>query len=148
MAHKTQDQEHADEHERKKLKDQIKSIHVDTFTKALVALIMLFALIDLQLSYILAFMDKVQIAEELSKQVCVTIIGVAFVYMIRAYYDSKAEHNNESVKQAMTLSIANKVSSVLAESGIDVNVIDLLNKTEETQNTECVPPTDIEIPVG
>ena len=72
--------------------EQVRSIRFDTFTKAMVGLIIIMACVDLQLSYILAFLDKIQIAEELSKQVCTTILGVAFVYMVRAYFDSRAEY--------------------------------------------------------
>ena len=83
---------------------QIRSIRFDTFTKAMVGLIIIMACIDLQLSYVLAFLDKIQIAEELSKQVCTTILGVALVYMIRAYFDSRAEYKtkndlNETIEQ-------------------------------------------------
>lgn len=106
---------------RKKLRDQIKSIRVDTFTKALVAFITLVSLIDLQLSYILAFMDKMAIAEDLSKHICTTILGVAFVYMIRAYFDTKAEKNFEA--KMVEDSIASKVSGVLSDAGINVDAV-------------------------
>ena len=96
--------------------DQVKSIRFDTFTKAMVALIIFMACIDLQLSYVLAFLDKIQIAEELSKQVCTTILGVAFVYMVRAYFDSRAEYktNDNIAKDAI-----NKTSQVLNQSEIN-----------------------------
>ena len=106
---------------RKKLRDQIRSIRVDTFTKALVAFITLISLIDLQLSYILAFMDKMAIAEDLSKHICTTILGVAFVYMIRAYFDTKAEKNFEA--RMVEDSIASKVSGVLSDAGINVDAV-------------------------
>lgn len=76
--------------------EQIRSIRFDTFTKAMVGLIIIMACVDLQLSYVLAFLDKIQIAEELSKQVCTTILGVALVYMIRAYFDSRAEYKTKN----------------------------------------------------
>ena len=106
---------------RKKLRDQIRSIRVDTFTKALVAFITLVSLVDLQLSYILAFMDKMAIAEDLSKHICTTILGVAFVYMIRAYFDTKAEKNFEA--RMVEDSIASKVSGVLSDAGINVDAV-------------------------
>lgn len=116
--------------QRKKLRDQIKSIRVDTFTKALVAFITLVSLIDLQLSYILAFMNKMSIAEELSKHICTTILGVAFVYMIRAYFDTKAEKNFEA--KMVEDSIASKVSGVLSDAGINVDAVKgIFNNNEE-----------------
>lgn len=117
--------------QKQKFKEQIKSIKVNTFTKALVAFITLVALIDLQLSYVLAFMDKIQIAEELSKQVCTTILGVAFVYMVRAYFDSKAEYGTESTKKLTESSTISKISNVLSDAGIYVDVERLLHPDEE-----------------
>lgn len=117
--------------ERKKLKDQIRSIQVNTFTKALVGLITIVALIDLQLSYILAFFDKAAIAEELSKQVCTTILGVAFVYMIRAYFDTKADIQNDTNNKIVEKSIIKKITSVLEDAGINVDIDELLNNRNE-----------------
>lgn len=117
--------------ERKKLKDQIRSIQVNTFTKALVGLITLTALIDLQLSYVLAFFNKTQIAEELSKQVCITILGVAFVYMIRAYFDTKADIQNETNQKLVEKSIISKISDVLNNAGFDIDLDRLLHKQDD-----------------
>lgn len=120
---------------RKKLRDQIRSIRVDTFTKALVAFITLVSLIDLQLSYILAFMDKMAIAEDLSKHICTTILGVAFVYMIRAYFDTKAEKNFEA--RMVEDSIASKVSGVLSDAGINVDAVKgIFNGNDNNEDIE------------
>lgn len=111
--------------ERRTFREQIRSINVDTFTKALVGLIVVVALIDLQLSYILAFLGKIQIAEELSKQVCTTILGTALIYMIRAYFDSKAEYGNGVSKETNDMLnniIKSKVSSILSNNGADDTV--------------------------
>lgn len=117
--------------ERKKLKDQIRSIQVNTFTKALVGLITITALVDLQLSYVLAFLNKAAIAEELSKQVCVTILGVAFVYMIRAYFDTKADIQNETNKKLVEKSIMGKISDVLNNAGFNIDLNELMNKSDD-----------------
>ena len=107
---------------------QLKRIKVDTFTKALVGIITIVALIDLQLSYILAFMDKIQIAESLSTQICITILGVAFVYMIRAYFDTRAENNKEVTKEEIEKTVASKIQSSLGNAGINIDLETLLNK--------------------
>lgn len=96
--------------------EQIKSIRFDTFTKAMVGLIIIMACIDLQFSYVLAFLDKIQIAEELSKQVCTTILGVALVYMIRAYFDSRAEYKN---KNDLDQEIQNKIMEILQNANVN-----------------------------
>lgn len=122
--------------QRKKLKDQIKSIQVNTYTKALVGLITVTALIDLQLSYVLAFFDKVQIAEELSKQVCTTILGVSLVYMIRAYFDTKADIKNASNNKIVEKSIISKISGVLSDAGINIDLDSLLNRSNDEDSKD------------
>ena len=122
--------------QRKKLKDQIKSIQVNTYTKALVGLITITALIDLQLSYVLAFFDKVQIAEELSKQVCTTILGVSLVYMIRAYFDTKADIKNASNNKIVEKSIISKISGVLSDAGINIDLDSLLNRSNDEDSKD------------
>ena len=92
-----------------------------TFTKNLVALVVFVCLIDLQFTYILAFFDKVTIAEQLSQSLCTTILGVAFVYMIRAYFDSKAEYgskNNTSIKDSLN-DFKDKKIKELVDAAID-----------------------------
>lgn len=100
--------------------EQIRSIRFDTFTKAMVGLIIIMACIDLQLSYVLAFLDKIQIAEELSKQVCTTILGVALVYMIRAYFDSRAEYKTK-----------NDLNKIIEQKSMEnLQNINMINSTE------------------
>lgn len=132
----------------KKLRDQIKSIKVDTFTKILVAFIVIMAVIDLQLSYVLAFFDKIQIAEELSKQVCTTILGVAFVYMVRAYYDSKAEYGdknkNNSLRNQINKFIKAKTDAILTDAaGTDLAEIENnIADTYTENNDEIIEEND------
>ena len=100
--------------------EQVRSIRFDTFTKAMVGLIIIMACIDLQLSYVLAFLDKIQIAEELSKQVCTTILGVALVYMIRAYFDSRAEYKTK-----------NDLNKIIEQKSMEnLQNINMINSTE------------------
>ena len=125
---------------KKNFKDQIKSIQVDTFTKALVALITVTAVIDLQLSYVLAFLDKIQIAESLSTQICTTIVGVAFVYMVRAYFDTRAEHKNAETKNTLKSDIMDKVRDNIENASINENlkteILQIINKDDENQPPE------------
>ena len=128
----------------------LKKIRVNTYTKALVMFITFVALIDLQLSYVLAFLGKENIAQELSIQVCVTIVAVAFAYLIRAYFDSKAEHENDPIEVDITEEleegINNKLTSVLADAGLNVTV-DAFKKKESTDECED-EPNDEEDSVG
>lgn len=125
---------------KKNFKDQIKSIQIDTFTKALVAFITITAVIDLQLSYVLAFLDKIQIAESLSTQICTTIVGVAFVYMIRAYFDTRAEHKNADTEDALKSNIMDKVRDNIENANINENlkieILQIINGDDNNQPPE------------
>ena len=61
---------------------------LSTFTKKAVAIILVVSLVDLQLSYILAFMGKEQIAESLSSTIADTIIGVMIGYFLKALFET------------------------------------------------------------
>lgn len=76
----------------KKSKSNKKKIDIfETFTKLWVSILLVVAVIDLQITYVLAFLGSDQIAETLSVAIVTEIIGVVTVYMVRAYLDSKAE---------------------------------------------------------
>lgn len=66
-----------------------------TFTKKAVALILLVSLIDLQLSYVLAFMGQVQIAESLSSTIATTVIGVMLGYFFKALFETFFEEREK-----------------------------------------------------
>jgi len=59
-----------------------------TFTKKAVTLILIVSLFDLQLSYILAFMGREQIAESLSSTIAEVIVGVMAGYFMKALFET------------------------------------------------------------
>ena len=74
-----------------------------TFTKKVVTIILAVSLLDLQLSYILAFMGKEQIAETLSSTITETIVGVMIGYFLKAlfetFFERREERLNNTFKQ-------------------------------------------------
>lgn len=70
-----------------------------TFTKKAVAIILIISLVDLQLSYVLAFMGQVQIAESLSSTIASTIVGVILGYFLKALFETFFEKREERLKQ-------------------------------------------------
>ena len=72
-----------------------------TFTKKSVAIIIAVALIDLQLSYVLAFIGKGQIAETLSSTIAETIIGVMLGYFLKALFETFFEEREKRLKKQM-----------------------------------------------
>ena len=105
-----------------KKKSIIDSLKFETYTKRLVGVIVLAGIVDLQLTYVLAFMGKDQIVETLSGQVCATILGTALIYMIRAYFDTKAEKKNDQprIDRMFANDIINKVQEIVNASDIPV----------------------------
>lgn len=74
----------------------MKNKKIMTFTKRIVAIILVIALIDMQFPFILAFMDKPQIAEELGKVIVVEIIGVVLVYCLKSFFETREEENTKT----------------------------------------------------
>lgn len=72
---------------------------LETFTKKAVALILFVSLADLQLSYILAFLGKEQIAESLSSTIADTIIGVMLGYFLKALFETFFEKREERLRK-------------------------------------------------
>lgn len=68
---------------------------IKTFTKKCVSAILIVSLLDLQLSYILAFMGKDQIAESLSSTIASTIIGVMLGYFSKALFETFFEEREK-----------------------------------------------------
>ena len=62
-----------------------------TFSKRAVRAILFIALFDLQLTYLLAFLGREQIAETLSGNITDTIIGVMLVYFLKSFFETREE---------------------------------------------------------
>ncbi len=71
---------------------------LETFTKKAVAAILICTLTDLQLSYILAFLGKEQIAESLSSTIAETVIGVMLGYFLKSLIETFLEKREERLR--------------------------------------------------
>lgn len=72
---------------------------LQTFSKKAVAIILVVSLIDLQLSYILAFLGKEQIAESLSSEIASVIVGVMLGYFMKALFETFFEKREERLNK-------------------------------------------------
>ncbi len=72
-----------------------------TFTKKAVTAILIVSLVDLQLSYILAFMGKEQIAESLSSTIASTVIGVMIGYFLKALFETFFEEREKRLNKLL-----------------------------------------------
>lgn len=73
---------------------------LQTFSKKAVAIILAVSLIDLQLSYVLAFMGKEQIAESLSSEIASVIVGVMVGYFMKALFETFFEKREERLNRS------------------------------------------------
>lgn len=62
-----------------------------SFTKKIMSVIVVIALIDLQLPFILAFLGREQIAETLGGLIVTEIIAVFLVYCAKSFFETKEE---------------------------------------------------------
>ena len=56
------------------------------------------SLVDLQLSYILAFLGKEQIAETLSSDIATTIVGVMLGYFLKSLFETFLEEREKRLR--------------------------------------------------
>ena len=70
-----------------------------TFTKIAVTAILGVSLVDLQLSYILAFMGKDQIAETLSATIVEMVVGVMLGYFLKALFETFFEEREKRLNK-------------------------------------------------
>ncbi len=69
-----------------------------TFTKRAVKVILFIALLDLQFSYMLAFLGREQIAESLSSDITQVIIGTILGYLAKAFFETREEERLKAKK--------------------------------------------------
>jgi uncharacterized protein YacL len=70
-----------------------------TFSKKAVKWILITALFDLQLSYLLAFLGREQIAETLSITVVTSVIAVMLGYFMKSFKETKEEEKVRLIEQ-------------------------------------------------
>ena len=70
-----------------------------TFTKKAVVAILAVSLVDLQLTYVLAFMGKEQIAESLSSTIASMVVGVMLGYFLKALFETFFEEREKRLNK-------------------------------------------------
>lgn len=80
---------------KQKNQEKITKGWLKTYSKKAVTLILVVCLTDLQLSYLLAFLGKEQIAETLSSQIATVIVGVMIGYFLKALFETFFEKRED-----------------------------------------------------
>lgn len=104
-----------------KFKENLEKIKPKTFTKKMVFWINFIAMIGAALPYVLAFFNRpYEALIPLSTRMVELILGVSLVYMIRAYFDTKAEHTNlnNSIKGELEDAMSQRIADVLTAAGL------------------------------
>ena len=70
-----------------------------TFTKIAVTVILGVSLVDLQFSYILAFMGREQIAEALSTTIVEMVVGVMLGYFLKSLFETFFEEREKRLNK-------------------------------------------------
>ena len=65
------------------------------YTKGAITAILVVALFDLQMPYILAFLGRENTLETLSTTIVVEIVGVFTVYCLKSFFETKEEHKEK-----------------------------------------------------
>lgn len=81
-----------------------------TFTKVCVKWLLIVAVIDMQLSYVLAFFGNENIAESLSIAVCTEIVGVSIGYFLKSFFETRQEKIQEFEEKVYEDSMLQEVS--------------------------------------
>lgn len=79
------------EHTKEKQKEEKKT----TTTKKVMFVVLCVALIDLQLTYLLAFLGRTEIAETLAVSIVTEIIAVFLGYCCKSFFETKESEKNK-----------------------------------------------------
>lgn len=74
-----------------------------TFTKLVMIVILITALIDMQLPFILAFLGREQIAETLGGLIVTEIIGVFLVYCAKSFFETRESEKVRMKEESLGL---------------------------------------------
>lgn len=74
---------------------------LETFSKKAVAVILFVSIVDLQFSYILAYLGKEQIAESLSSTIATVIVGVMLGYFMKALFETFFEEREKRLNRKL-----------------------------------------------
>lgn len=127
-----------EEYQRQKFLNKMHRLKKSTYTKKMVTWILGICILDIQLSYILACFDLGEPVEGLSNNLARTILGVAFIYMVRAYFDSKAEHKNldDEAMIRMKMHLSRSVNTALKKAGVtDISADDFIDAVDNNEKS-------------
>lgn len=73
-----------------------RSVKKIQYTKKAMTSILVVALFDMQIPFVLAFLGREQIAEELGKVIVMEIVGCFLVYCLKSFFETKEERKEST----------------------------------------------------
>lgn len=123
--------------------NKLNKLTFGTYTKRLVAIIIGFCLINVELSYILAFLGKDPLVD-VTNQLIITILGTAIVYIVRAFFDTWSENKYGDANQLIE-ELDTKIDELQQESNknFDNSNTIFLNCATTESTTNCDEGEDV-----
>lgn len=69
------------------------------YTKVAMTWILVVALLDIQIPYVLAFFGKENTLEDLAKTIVIEIVGVFLVYCVKSFFETREEKKNKKEEE-------------------------------------------------
>ena len=98
-----------------------------TFTKRLVAIIIVFCLVNIEMSYILSALGKDPLTD-VTNNLITTVLGTSAIYIVRAFFDSwsKAKYGDGSDDTTIIPTADDKTPNIIdPHFGVDVTTISM-----------------------
>ena len=73
------------------------------FSKKWLTIIMICSIVWISFSYILAFMDKAEIAQELSDGIVKVVIAALLGYFLKSFFETREEEKNKLIYKEMEM---------------------------------------------
>ena len=111
-----------------------------TFTKRLVAIIIVFCLVNIEMSYILSALGKDPLTD-VTNNLITTVLGTSAIYIVRAFFDSwsKAKYGDGSDDNTIIPAADDKIPNIIdPHFGVDVTTLSMPcnNTTSEDDNND------------
>lgn len=90
-----------------------------TFTKWIVGVLIAIAVIDLQLTYVLAFMGSPETLQETTGKLITEILGVVFVYCVKSFFETREEEKNRLIREVGEITSSNDMEEYNKDNEVD-----------------------------
>lgn len=109
---------------RKKYNKKLTEAKKIQFSKKWLTIIMTCSIIWISFSYILAFMDKAEIAQELSDGIVKVVIATLIGYFLKSFFETREEEKNKLIYKEMEMMNLNNEPDACGDPDVIFDDID------------------------